>query len=167
MSTKPPWIAAGFALLTTLVASPPPAGATFKRQAAAACTDGSQTPQSLFQDALRLNVGNSGFSLFFCGLPEDSALRKEQITRVNLTGIDGNTTIPIFARACVGFSSGTGGQCDATVTSGPAAATGPFNLAIPHTTWNVSHAFDIAYIQVAVPPFQMSFSGISSVLYGN
>jgi hypothetical protein len=163
MKNYSPLIAGSFAALTVLVASPPQASANFKRLHSSSCMEDSLQPQALFQDQFLLNVSANLFDVFFCAMPEDTAIRKDRVIRLNLFGVDESTTNPIFARACVGFSGGFGQACDATVTNGDPTATGTFTLAIPHTTWNTSHRLDFAFVQVAVPPIGTSFSGISGL----
>lgn len=163
MSIKLPAVAAVSAVLTALVASSPDAGATFKRQHASFCTESSLPPQVLFTDQFMLNSDNQFFDVLYCGFQEDTALPKQRVSRLVVTGIDQTVANSVFARACVGFSSGFGAQCDATVINGDVSVTGGFTINLPHTTWNSSHRLDFAYVQVAVPPAAPSASGISGL----
>jgi len=167
MNHRSPLIAGTFAVLTVIFASPPPAEATFKRQHASSCVEDSLLPLALFQDQFLLNTSDTFFDFFLCGMPEDTDLRKERVTRLNLTGIDESTVNGVFVRACIGFSSGFGVICDAMVSNGPASLIGPFNISVPHGSWNSSHRVDFAYLLIQVPPFQTSFSGISGVFYAD
>jgi hypothetical protein len=163
MNKRSPLIAGTFAVLTTLLSSPPDAEANFKRQHASSCTEDSLQPLALFQDQFLINTSDSFFDFFFCGMPEDTALRKDRVVQLTLAGIDESTTNAVFVRACVGFSNGFGLQCDAMVSNGPAATIGPFTISVPHGSWNTSHRLDFAYLLVQVPPLESSFSGISGV----
>jgi hypothetical protein len=163
MNKRSSLIAGTFAVVTALLASPPDARANFKRQHASSCIEDSVPPLALFQDQFLVNTSETLFDIFFCGMPEDTSLRKDRVVRLNLVGVDESTTNAVFVRACVGFSSGFGVQCDPMVSNGPAATTGPFTISVPHASWNASHRLDFAYILVQVPPFQTSFSGISGV----
>jgi hypothetical protein len=163
MNHRSPLIAGSFALFTMLVASPPPAQAFFKRQHASTCIENSLQPLASFQDQFLVNTSETLFDFFLCGMQEDTSLRKERVTRLNLTGVDESTVNAVFVRACAGFSSGFGVQCDPMVSNGPTSTTGAFTITVPHASWNSSHRLDYAYIEVVVPPFQTSFSGISGV----
>jgi hypothetical protein len=167
MKMRSPLIAGSFAILTALVASPPNAEANFKRQHASACTEDSLQPFALFQDQFLVNTSETFNDFFRCAMPEDTALRKDRVARLNLSGVDESTSQPVFVRACVGFSSGFGAQCDPMVANGPAGTTGPFTISVPHSSWNSSHRLDFAYIEVQVPPFETSFSGISGVFFAD
>jgi len=163
MDKRSPLIAGSFAVLTTLIASPPPAQANFKRQHASTCVENSLQPLALFQDQFLLNTSETFFDFFLCGMQEDSALRKDRVVKLNLMGVDESTVNAVFVRACVGFSSGFGVQCDPMVSNGPSSTIGAFTISVPHASWDTSHRLDFAYIEVAVPPFETSFSGISGV----
>ena len=76
MNNRSPMIAGGFAALTMLLASPPEAEANFKRQHASSCIEDSLVPLALFQDQFLINTSDTYFDFFFCGMPEDTALRK-------------------------------------------------------------------------------------------
>src|SRR5262245_1574392 len=108
MNNRSPLIAGSFALLTVLVATPPSAEATFKRQHASSCVEDSLQPLGLFQDQFLLNTSATFFDFFLCAMPEDTSLRKDRVTKINVMGMDQSTVNPIYVRACVGFSSGFG-----------------------------------------------------------
>src|SRR5262245_30032814 len=110
MNKRSPLIAGTFAVLTTLLSSPPDAEANFKRQHASSCMEDSLQPLALFQDQFLVNTSESFFDFFFCGMPEDTALRKDRVVQLTLAGIDESTSNAVFVRACVGFSSGFGLQ---------------------------------------------------------
>ena len=167
MNNRSPMIAGGFAALTVLLASPPKAEANFKRQHASSCIEDSLVPLALFQDQFLVNSSDTYFDFFFCGMPEDTSLRKERVTRLDLTGDDESTADSVLVRACVGFSSGYGVQCDPMVMNGPAATMGPFTISVPHASWNSSHRLDFAYLLIQVPPYQTSYSGISGVYFAD
>src|SRR5436190_17097061 len=91
MNNRSPMIAGGFAALTMLLASPPEAEANFKRQHASSCIEDSLVPLALFQDQFLINTSDTYFDFFFCGMPEDTALRKDHVSRLDLTGVDQST----------------------------------------------------------------------------
>jgi hypothetical protein len=163
MNHRSPMIAGSFAVLTVLFASPPDAEANFKRQSASACMESSLQPLALFIDPFVLNTSGTFPDIFVCAMPEDTAIRKDRVVRLNLVGTDQSATDSVFVRACVGFSNGLGVQCDPFVSNGPASTMGTFTISVPHTTWNFSHRFDFAYVVVQVPAFQTSFSGITGI----
>jgi hypothetical protein len=167
MNQRSPLVAGTFAILTVLVASPPPAEANFKRQHASSCIEDGLPPIAAFQDQFLVNTSVAFFDVVVCGMPEETSLRKDRVVRLSLTGIDGSTVNSVFARACVGFSGGTGVACDPFVNNGAAANMGPFTIAIPHPNWNASHRLDFAYVQTFAPPLQNGFSGISGVFYAD
>ena len=164
MNAQSSMIAAGFAFLTVVVASPPPASANFKRQHASSCMEDSVTPQAVFQEQFLVNNSSQLADNFVCGLAEDTAIRKDKVVKLNLTGLDQTTAGQIVARACIGFSSGTGGQCDPTVNNGAPSVTGAFTIAVPHASWDFAHKLDYAYVQISVPAAQAALrSGISGL----
>jgi hypothetical protein len=161
MNKRLPLIAGSFAVLTVLFASSPDAEANFKRQHASSCFEDSLQPLSIFQDQFLINTSESFLDFFVCAMPEDTSLRKDRVVRLNLIGVDETSIDSVFVRACIGFSSGFGVQCDPMVSNGPAATMGPFTINVPHASWNTNNRLDFAYLLVQVPPFGLSFSGIS------
>lgn len=111
------------------------------------------------QNNANVNVSGLGVSDFsftdpvmvLCPIAEDTSLRINAVTQVNVHGFDGNNTQSISVTACSLAAFSNGGLCSGTVSSGT-TFTGNFQISPTLFAWGSANRFDFPYLQVTLPP---------------
>lgn len=108
--------------------------------------------------ALR-NNSTTGEMYVLCAVTDTSWYAKQNISRVNIHGYDGNSSLRAGALACYATYYAAGGACGAQVQS--AVGTGQMTLSPPTTVWTSSTAAHFGYLWIRVP--RWAASGVSYV----